>query len=57
MRTESVERRLAELPLVELRSSVESDDRFELELGPGRRLRIPGTFDAEALERLLAVLR
>jgi len=32
------------------------DDRFELELGSGRRLRIPPRFDAEALARLLAVL-
>jgi hypothetical protein len=33
------------------------DDRFELELGTGRRLRIPRGFDAEALDRLLSVLK
>lgn len=33
------------------------DDRFELELGTGRRLRIPCAFDAAALGRLLAVLK
>jgi len=33
-----------------------SDSRFELELGNGRRLRIPATFEAAALERLLTVL-
>lgn len=32
------------------------DRRFELELGKGRRLRIPAGFDAGGLERLLAVL-
>ena len=44
------------MPLVELRGGV-VDDRFELELGGGRRLRIPRGFDADALARLLAVLR
>jgi hypothetical protein len=48
--------RLEPLPLVELSGSV-VDDRFELELGGGRRLRIPPRFDAEALGRLLEVLR
>ncbi len=43
------------LPLVELRATVGADD-FELELGAGRRLRIPAGFDAAALERLLGVL-
>jgi hypothetical protein len=33
------------------------DDRFELELGSGQRLRIPPGFDAATLERLLVVLR
>jgi len=47
--------RLEQLPLVELSGGV-VDDRFELELGGGRRLRIPPRFDAEALGRLLAVL-
>jgi hypothetical protein len=43
-------------PIVEVRAGV-NDDRFELELGGGRRLRIPPGFDAETLGRLLAVLR
>lgn len=38
-------------------SDVVVDDRFELELGSGRRLRIPRGFDAEALDWLLAVLK
>jgi hypothetical protein len=33
-----------------------SSAAFELELGSGRRLRIPVGFDASALERLLTVL-
>jgi hypothetical protein len=32
------------------------DGRFELELGAGRRLRVPATFDAADLRRLLDVL-
>jgi hypothetical protein len=47
---------LAELPIVELRGGV-NDDRFELELSVGRRLRIPPGFDGAALERLLVVLK
>jgi hypothetical protein len=47
---------LAPVSLVELRGGV-VDDRFELELGHGRRLRIPPGFDAAALERLLRVLQ
>ena len=46
----------AEVALAEVGSGV-GDDRFELELGSGRRLRIPAGFDALALERLLAVLK
>jgi hypothetical protein len=46
---------IGELPLVELRSCV-GNDRYELELGCGRRLRIPPGFDAETLGRLLAVI-
>lgn len=37
-------------------SAVATDERFELELGAGRRLRVPKGFDAEALRRLLGVL-
>ena len=32
------------------------DNRFELALSDGRRLHIPASFEAAALERLLAVL-
>jgi transposase len=48
--------RCAPVPIVELSGGV-VDDRFELELGGGRRLRNPPGFDAGALDRLLAVLR
>jgi hypothetical protein len=45
------------LPLVEVRPSViASASGFELELGGGLRLRIPSSFEAEALRRLLSVL-
>jgi len=43
------------LPLIEL-GQVAAPVQFELELGGGRRLAIPSTFDADALRRLLAVL-
>ena len=42
--------------IIEVRSEAR-DDRFELELGGGQRLRIPPGFEVAALERLLAVLR
>jgi len=42
--------------LVEIVASPGSDDRFELTLGDGRRLQIPASFSATALERLLSVL-
>jgi hypothetical protein len=41
---------------VEITAAGSTDLRFELELGNGRRLRIPARFDASALERLLGVL-
>jgi len=44
------------LGFVELMAGSGSDSRFELELGNGRRLHIPATFEAAALERLLSVL-
>ncbi|HVW25733.1 MAG TPA: IS66 family insertion sequence element accessory protein TnpB [Polyangiaceae bacterium] len=40
---------------VEVRSA-NPDARFELELGNGRRIRVPVGFDPRALEQLLAVL-
>ena len=36
--------------------AVPRDARFELELGAGRRLRVPASFDAAELRRLLEVL-
>ncbi len=44
------------LPLIEVRSSVAKDDRFEVELAGGHRVRVPGSFDVDALRRLIAVL-
>jgi hypothetical protein len=41
---------------VELIVDRHEDGRFELELGDGRRVRIPMGFDAAALGRLLSVL-
>ena len=45
------------LPLVEVRPAVgATESGFELELSGGRRLRIPASFEADALGRLLTVL-
>ena len=45
------------LPLVEVRPAVVATaSGFELELSGGRRLRIPSSFEADALGRLLTVL-
>ena len=41
---------------VEIAAVGGADACFELELGSGRRLRIPASFDAAALGRLLTVL-
>ena len=41
---------------VELPSSVVGDDRFEIDLGHGRQLRVPPSFDVASLRRLLAAL-
>ena len=41
--------------LVEVQA-VPRDARFELDLGAGRRLRVPASFDAAELRRLLEVL-
>jgi hypothetical protein len=41
--------------LIEVHARPAADDRFEIELG-GRRVRVPPSFDADALRRLLAVL-
>ena len=44
--------------LVEVRAPAVAgvDQRFEIELGNGRRVRVGGTFDADALRALIAVL-
>lgn len=42
--------------LVEVITGVARDERFELTLRNGRRLHVPASFDAPALERLLGVL-
>ena len=44
--------------LVEVRAPTVAslDERFEIELGNGRRLRVGGGFDATALRALIAVL-
>jgi hypothetical protein len=41
--------------LIEIQSAP-ADARFELELGRGRRLRVPASFDPDGLRRLLDVL-
>ena len=43
-------------PLIELRGSGRTDERFEVELASGHRVRVPASFDADALRRLLATL-
>jgi len=42
--------------LVEIVAGATRDDRFEVVVGNGRRVQVPASFDAAALERLLAVL-
>jgi transposase len=43
--------------IVEVRPAVAPlESRFEIELGNGRRLRVPTAFDASALKSLLAIL-
>jgi hypothetical protein len=48
-------RAVAAAAFVEVRSAA-SHSSFELELGNGRRLRVPSGFEPEALERLLGLL-
>jgi hypothetical protein len=48
---------LAAFPaMIEVRARPSHDERFEIELGASRRLRVPASFDADALRRLIAVL-
>jgi len=42
-------------PLVEVQPARAADIRFEIELPGGRRLLVPESFDANALQRLLAI--
>ena len=43
--------------IVEVRTAAEAvESRFEIELGNGRRLRVPTVFDGSALKSLLAIL-
>jgi transposase len=42
-------------PLLEVRATL-TDARFELELGNGRRVRVPSEFEPAALQRLLSIL-
>jgi hypothetical protein len=44
--------------LVEVRAPMSAtvDTRFEIELGNGRRLRVPSNFEVDALRTMLAVL-
>ena len=51
-----VSRPAPDVGFVEIMAGSGGDCRFELELGNGRRLRIPASFEAPVLERLLAVL-
>ena len=47
----------ATLPLIEVRATLAKESApFELELAKGRRLRIPASFEQEALRRLLVIL-
>jgi hypothetical protein len=43
-------------PLVEVRAARVMDGRFEIELPGGRQVRVPDSFDTEALRRLLTIL-
>jgi len=56
-RTRSSRAAVQDASFAELIVDSQEDARFLLELGDGRRLRIPAAFDADALKRLLAALR
>jgi transposase len=49
-------RRARSPKLVELAPVTWSDDRVELELSNGHRLRVPATFDTQALQRLISIV-
>ena len=44
------------LSFVEVTKAVAAAEPFEIDLGSGVRVRVPGSFDADALNRLLGVL-
>jgi len=48
--------RPASMPMVEVVSTGQTDGRFELQFLDGMRLRVPPSFEADALRRLLGVL-
>jgi transposase-like protein len=50
------ERETALATIVEVRGTSSVDQRFEVELSGGRRVRVPSSFDAEALRRLVTAL-
>lgn len=50
------ERESALATIVEVRGASSVDERFEVELNGGRRVRVPSCFDVEALRRLVAAL-
>jgi transposase len=49
-------RRVRKPKLIELAPVMLSDDRVELELSNGHRLRVPAQFDARALARLISIV-
>jgi len=51
----SHQRPTASWPLVEIGPAVAVDGRFEIDLPGGPRVRVPASFDADALRRLLAL--
>ena len=44
------------LPLVEVQPTRVADERLEVELRDGTRIRVPARFEAETLQQLLAIL-
>ena len=54
--TKSARRAMSPLSFVEVTKAVAAAEPFEIELGSGVRVRVPGSFDADALSRLLGVL-
>ena len=55
-RAKSARGQVSPLSFVEVARAAAAAEPFEIELGSGVRVRVPGSFDAEALSRLLGVL-